>query len=347
MIRQFASKRPPLKASSRLTEQRSRFQGYTRSSQNLYQPKKISKLQDLVKTYTMNPNVSLSNSVKNLAKRDEEFNRFLKNFKTDQEPEWSSITECRTPQEIMHFAKDLKKSEEERLAELHIQEKIRKLQLGNKFKFEFQGTLEHGAEEKEDEEERDQIINPGKVSSYFLRDKECFDSSEFHIMFLDADTVTNVTTLNRVSSRRVLLYMGNMDGIISYGKGYGNDYADAYECAVENCKRNLIAIPLDQHYTNPTFLTGSYNNCKVEIFPARSCDYWGYPLWHDLLVLAGLSHFRFRVVTKNKNIYPIVYSFFNALTKNKTPKMVAEATGKKIYEISYGIPLKRTKPTVF
>jgi ribosomal protein S5 len=39
--------------------------------------------------------------------------------------------------------------------------------------------------------------------------------------------------------------MGNYQGVIGYGYGKGNDMEDAMEYAIRNCKKNLIAIPLD------------------------------------------------------------------------------------------------------
>jgi len=44
------------------------------------------------------------------------------------------------------------------------------------------------------------------------------------MIFLDSDSVTNVTALNRVNHRRVLIFIGNGRGLISFGKGKGEDY---------------------------------------------------------------------------------------------------------------------------
>lgn len=60
---------------------------------------------------------------------------------------------------------------------------------------------------------------------YFENQKnEIFDGNSFTLMFLDSDSVTNVTSLNRVNHRRVLIFIGNGRGLISYGKGKGEDY---------------------------------------------------------------------------------------------------------------------------
>lgn len=53
---------------------------------------------------------------------------------------------------------------------------------------------------------------------------EVFNPSEFTLVFLDSDSVTNVTSLNRVNSRRVLFFVGNGNGLVSYGKGKADEY---------------------------------------------------------------------------------------------------------------------------
>ena len=42
---------------------------------------------------------------------------------------------------------------------------------------------------------------------------------EFMIMLIDRDVTTLTTTLNRVNHFRYLIFMGNCNGVISYGKG--------------------------------------------------------------------------------------------------------------------------------
>ena len=59
--------------------------------------------------------------------------------------------------------------------------------------------------------------------------EEIFDPSQFTLLFIDSDSVTNVTSLNRVNHRRVLIFCGNGNGLISYGKGKSEDYEGAFE----------------------------------------------------------------------------------------------------------------------
>ena len=60
---------------------------------------------------------------------------------------------------------------------------------------------------------------------FFARGRdEIFNPRDFTLIFLESDSVTNVTALNRVNQRRVLLFIGNCNGLISYGMGKGDDY---------------------------------------------------------------------------------------------------------------------------
>jgi len=63
-------------------------------------------------------------------------------------------------------------------------------------------------------------------------------------MFMDSDSVTNVTALNRTNHRRVLLFIGNGNGLISYGMGKGVDYEQAFEAAYKTLRRNLIILDM-------------------------------------------------------------------------------------------------------
>ncbi len=51
----------------------------------------IKKLQSFVKQYKSEPGKSLNESIKSMAKRDEGFNEFLKNFKAKNEQGWANI----------------------------------------------------------------------------------------------------------------------------------------------------------------------------------------------------------------------------------------------------------------
>jgi len=81
-------------------------------------------------------------------------------------------------------------------------------------------TFHNANEERFFEPKRDEIFNP----------------SDFTMIFLDSDSVTNVTSLNRVNHRRVLIFIGNGNGLISYGKGKASEYEQAFDNAFKKAR---------------------------------------------------------------------------------------------------------------
>jgi ribosomal protein S5 len=77
---------------------------------------------------------------------------------------------------------------------------------------------------------KDSIANAhqfhGSNAERFFEPKrdEVFNPSDFTLIFLASDSVTNVTSLNRVNARRVLIFIGNGNGLVAYGKGKAQEY---------------------------------------------------------------------------------------------------------------------------
>lgn len=65
---------------------------------------------------------------------------------------------------------------------------------------------------------------------------EVFDPTQFSLVFMASDSVTNVTSLNRVNSRRVLIFVGNGNGLVSYGKGKAEEYEQAFDNAFKKAR---------------------------------------------------------------------------------------------------------------
>lgn len=397
LYRLFTRKRAPVFVSShvRNLDKRPTALGLPRSDK-YYDPDRMNKLHKLVKDGFDAKGLSLSNSVKRLAREDQEFNNFLKEFKSETEPQWSSILECKDINEFQTFKQDLQKTDEERLAELHFLDQFRKRNIAKKLntvldlkkpvkpkkdahKKYSESNEEEGDDKDEfiaeeraaqagpDEEEREEKISSteqlnfgltknqdqqeeedeesqNNINNYFnikglrgigLRDIIKLNPQEFFIHFLDASSTTNVTKLFRVNSRRVLLYMGNGDGIIGYGMGKGADYREAFDKAVTNCKKNLIVLQLDHLVDCPGHLHGKYHDITVDLWPSLGGQYKCKPEFANLTLLAGLGNCKIRVHGANRNIYAIVYAFFNAVRNNTTPKGIAEKMGEKVYQIGF------------
>ncbi|OMJ84988.1 hypothetical protein SteCoe_13825 [Stentor coeruleus] len=311
-------------------------------SERLYDPNKLEKLQSLVGKHVYTAGVSLSDQVKKLAKKDPNFNEFLKKFKSREEPELNSYLDAPKKVDMKSYLKDPARSAKDRLDELHMHDQLRKKAIAEKvYEDQIKSISSHLYQHEQLEEDPEYpedltLSTKDQIKNRYIGENIYFNIENFKIMFIEAGSSTNITTLARVNKRQILLYMGNTDGIISYGKGVGISYQEAWDDAIYMLKKNVICIPIDHYYTTMGHMIGHFNDTTVEIFPARNNSAWGHLLHYNILALAGLNNFRFRLRSRNVNNYAIIYCFFKCLIQNKTPKMIAEQRGQKLYQITYG-----------
>ena len=166
-------------------------------------------------------------SIRSMAQRDESFNEFLRNFKAKNEQKWANIIDASQDEQEEAL---LAKSPEYRRNEMIMLEEFRRRKSAQDFH-----DLKKEHYKKMNPADKDDV-NQGKITDdypyqgtgperYFERGKnEIFNLRDFTLIFMDSDSVTNVTSLNRVNHRRVLIFIGNKKGLISYGKGKGEDY---------------------------------------------------------------------------------------------------------------------------
>jgi len=148
---------------------------------------------------------------------------------------------------------------------------------------------------------------------------DIFNPNDFQLLFLDSDSVTNVTSLNRTNQRRVLIFVGNGNGLISYGMGKAEEYEQAFENAFKIARQNMICLNLEETFTSPKILEGRHNDFVIKIFPQQIPNYWGNPKIFEMLKMCGFFHCRFTCISRKRDPYALVYAFFNAVIKNKTP----------------------------
>ena len=188
-----------------------------------------------------------------MARRDESFNDFLKNFKAKNEQNWANIIDLtQAEQEDML----LEKTDEYRKNEMKMLEEFRRrANLKNYYELMKKRRKvmekEGGANAEDFEFTNDAMqaqaehIAMGPERFFENKNDEIFDPSQFTLIFIDSDSVTNVTSLNRVNHRRVLIFCGNGNGLISYGKGKSEDYEGAFEQAFKKMRQNLVCINLE------------------------------------------------------------------------------------------------------
>lgn len=100
---------------------------------------------------------------------------------------------------------------------------------------------------------------------------------------MDRDSTTLVTTLNRVNHFRVLLFMGNANGLVSYARGKGNDYGQAMDNAMRNLKENIIAVNLDHFKSFTHGYSAETNGFRIKLWSRPYTRAWGDPLAHLML----------------------------------------------------------------
>lgn len=169
--------------------------------------------------------------------------------------------------------------------------------------------------------------NPESLESALAPDEsqgEIYDTSQFNMIFLDADMVCNMTRLNRVYERRCLLFIGNKEGLVSYGIGRGPLYEDAYIDANKQLKKNLIAIPIDPLLTCSLDLKARFNDYRIYIRSSHNPSFWGHHLMCLMLRYTGLYHAGFVIKSRKKEPYAMIFAFFKAITRNKTPLQTSE-----------------------
>jgi hypothetical protein len=73
--------------------------------------------------------------------------------------------------------------------------------------------------------------------------------------------------------------------------------------------------------------------------PCANFNPWGMPTMAAMLLLTGVDHCKFKLIHRNMNMYALVFAYFKAITKNKTPKEIAEDKGEKVFRMNWSRPL--------
>lgn len=159
------------------------------------------------------------------------------------------------------------------------------------------------------------------------------------MLILERNISTKVTTLNRVNYYRTLLFMANGNGLISYGKSRALTPEESLTKAIMECRKNIIALPLDHTCTMPRPIDSRFQDFHIYLRPLPGFNSWGHPMMSLMLSLTGISHVGFKTVHTGKNNYTMLHSFFKAVTQNTTPQDMAELEGFKLYRHRFIRPL--------
>jgi len=204
----------------------------------------IKKLQNFVKSHKTEQGKSLNESIQKMARRDESFNEFLKNFKAKNEQNWANIvdlTQLEQEDRLLEKTEEYRKNEMKMLEEFRRRSNLKDYYDLMKKKRKALGDIHTGANKsfemsQENLDKHKEYMSMGPERFFENRGEEIFDTTQFTLIFIDSDSVTNVTSLNRVNHRRVLIFIGNGNGLISFGKGKSEDYEGAFEQAFKKLR---------------------------------------------------------------------------------------------------------------
>ena len=154
----------------------------------------------------------------------------------------------------------------------------------------------------------------------------------FRVMTMDRKWTFNTTSLRRVRTAKTLIFAGNCNGVIGYGKGTGKNMRTAWRNAEIHLRQNLVAINLDSINTWPKSLSAKFGKHEIIMWARKRFDSWGSPIFAAMIQMAGIHHCKFKVLYEEPNPYNLVYCFMKLLTQNTTPKILAEERGEKLYD---------------
>lgn len=138
-----------------------------------------------------------------------------------------------------------------------------------------------------------------------------------------------------------MIFAGNGNGVIGYGKGKGNDFEEAMISAEVNLKKNLIAIPIDIFFPLPNTIKESFYGFELRLFPRLGgMNSHGSPVIAHMLLLTGITNVHFKCIFRNMNPYAMVLAYFKTVSKIHRPRDISESIGLKIYRQSWGKPVQ-------
>ena len=163
-----------------------------------------------------------------------------------------------------------------------------------------------------------------KASEIELKDK-----------LVSLNRVAKVTKGGRTFSFSAIVVVGDGNGNVGHGLGKARDVSESISKATDDAKKNLINVPIHKG-TIPHAQKGKYGAGKVYIQPAA--DGTGViagGAMRAVLEIAGVHN----VLAKSQgssNPHNVVKATIDALTKLRSPQMVAKQRGIEVEKVFNG-----------
>ena len=159
-------------------------------------------------------------------------------------------------------------------------------------------------------------------------------SSEIELKdrLVEVRRVTKVTKGGRAFGFSAVVVVGNEGGVVGHGLGKAKEATSAIEKAIDDAKKNLIKVPLNEG-TVPHPQNGKYGGARIYLKPAsHGTGVIAGGAMRSVLELAGVQN----VLAKcygSTNPVNVVRATFKALRDMKSPDDVAAKRGKSVEEI--------------
>ncbi len=158
---------------------------------------------------------------------------------------------------------------------------------------------------------------------------------EYKDRLVSIQRVTKVTKGGRTFSFSAIVVVGNEDGVVGYGLGKAKEVTSAIAKGIDDAKKHLIRVPIYKG-TVPHEQTGKYSGAEVFIKPAsHGTGVIAGGAMRAVLESVGVTD----VLAKSKgssNPHSVVKATFDALSKLRDPRYIAELRGVSLDKVFNG-----------
>ncbi|KAJ4834279.1 hypothetical protein Tsubulata_028318 [Turnera subulata] len=145
--------------------------------------------------------------------------------------------------------------------------------------------------------------------------------------------VSKVTKGGRSMSYRIVMVVGNRQGLVGVGVGNARDVPTAIDKACVDARRHLISVPITKHLTIPHRAEGKFGGAKVMLRPASpGFGLHAGSLVRNVLELAGFRNGAGKQLG-SRNLLNNCRATIVALEQMRSYQQVAEDRGIPIEEL--------------